>query len=102
MTDASTAADDAELFLEAARDEDFTDATRRDVQTWMFRVKREMEGRYDYDAVGRERDFEATLAATEGTAAFVVDVSPDGVEVNAFVMDDEGDEALVDEVLRQP
>lgn len=92
--------EDAERFLDAARGHDFAGATKREIQTWMFRVKRELAERYDYDAVGRERDFEATLSAEEGTAEFVVDVSPDGVEVNAFVMDDAGEEALVDEVLR--
>jgi hypothetical protein len=90
--------EDAELFLENA--EDLVGLTKRDVQKEMFRLKREMEARYDFSVEGFEEDYEARLETSDGNdeARFVVDLRGGEAEMNAFVIE-EG-EVVLNEVRR--
>ena len=90
--------EDAELFLENA--EDLVGLTKRDVQKEMFRLKREMEARYDFSVEGFEEDYEARLETSDGNdeARFVVDLRGGEAEMNAFVVAD--DDVVLNEVRR--
>jgi hypothetical protein len=89
--------DDAALFLEDA--EELSGLPKRDLQKEMFRLKREMEARYDFEVEGFEEDYEARLSTgdeDDDHAEFVVDLRGGETEVNAFVVID--DEVVVNEV----
>lgn len=89
--------EDAALFLQNA--ESLAGLPKRDVQTEMFRLKREMEARYDFSVEGFEDDYEArlrTLETEEYEARFVVDLRGGETEINAFVVVD--DEVILNEV----
>lgn len=88
--------DDAETFEEASKERSFSGATKRDVQTWMFRLRNEFDGGYDLELTGTETDFEARLVHEPGDdddlfAEMYVDTGG-GVEVGAFVLGDDDDE----------
>lgn len=88
--------EDAEEFEDAASTRSFDGATKRDVQTWMFRLRSRFDGEYDLELTGTETDFEARLVHERGSeddlfAELYVDTG-DGVEVGAFVLGDEDDE----------
>lgn len=89
---------DANLFLENA--EDLAGLPKRGVQKEMFRLKREMEERYEFEVEGFEDDYEARLSAgeegDENRAGFVVDLRGGETEVNAFVT--VGGDVVVNEV----
>jgi actin-like ATPase involved in cell morphogenesis len=89
--------EDAALFLENA--EGLSGLPKRDVQKEMFRLKREMEARYDFEVEGFEEDYEARLSTGEESddhGEFVVDLRGGETEVNAFVVID--GEVVVNEV----
>ncbi len=88
--------DDAEAFEEAAKERSFSGATKRDVQTWLFRLRTGFDGSYDLELKGTETDFEARLVHERGGdddlfAEMYVDTGG-GVEVGAFVLGDDEDE----------
>jgi len=91
--------EDAELFLENA--EDLVGLPKRDVQKAMFRLKRDMEARYNFSVEGFEEDYEARLETSDENdeARFVVDLHGGEAEINAFVVAD--GEVVVNEV-REP
>lgn len=85
--------EDAETFIEEARSVDFLSMSKRDVQSWLFRVKKDLSARYSTSIEGFETDYEAYLEHKEGNtvAEFVVDRRGDEAELNAFlVIDGEG------------
>jgi hypothetical protein len=89
--------DDAALFLENA--EALAGLPKRDLQKEMFRLKREMKARYDFEVEGFEDDYEARLSTgdeDDDNAEFVVDLRGGETEVNAFVVID--GEVVVNEV----
>lgn len=95
--------EDAELFLKRA--EELAGLPKRDLQTEMFRLKREMEARYSFEVEGFEDDYEARLStgaddddSEDDRAEFVVDLRGGETEVNAFVV--VGGEVVVNEVRR--
>lgn len=91
---------DAETFIAEAREADFAGMDKREVQRWMFRVKKQMTARYETSIEGFETDYEASLTSEEGGhAEFVVDRRGSDVEVNAFVVVD--GEGVVNEVWTQ-
>ncbi|MDZ7689145.1 MAG: hypothetical protein U5J64_10625 [Halobacteriales archaeon] len=79
---------DAELFLKRA--EELAGLPKRDVQKEIFRLKRKMEARYEFEVEGFEDDYEARLSTGEDDdrAEFVVDRRADETETNAFVVVD--------------
>lgn len=88
--------EDAEDFEEAAGERSFSGATKREVQTWMFRQRTGFDGSYELELTGTETDFEARLVHERETdddlfAEMYVDTG-DGVEVGAFVLGDDEDE----------
>lgn len=88
---------DAETFIAEAKKADLTGMNKRELQSWLFRVKKQMEARYEASIEGFETDYEASLSAEEGGhAEFVVDRRGDETEVNAFVVVD--GESVVNEV----
>ena len=92
--------EDAALFLENA--EKLAGLPKRDVQKEMFRLKREMSARYEFEVEGFEDDYEARLSTgaeeDDDRAEFVVDLRGGETEVNAFVVVD--GEVTVNEVRR--
>jgi len=88
--------DDADDFLESA--DELTGLPKRDLQKRVFRLKRELDARYEFAVEGFEDDYEARLETTGGDteARFVVDRRGDETEVSAFVMQD--GEVIVNEV----
>lgn len=89
--------DDAEVFVEEARKADLQGMEKRDLQTWLFRVKKQLGARYDTSIEGFRQDYEALLTSDDGGhAEFVVDRRGSEVEVNAFVVVD--GETVVNEV----
>jgi hypothetical protein len=89
--------EDAALFLENV--EELAGLPKRDLQKEMFRLKREMKARYDFEVEGFEEDYEARLSTGEeddDNAEFVVDLRGGETEINAFVVID-GD-VVVNEV----
>jgi hypothetical protein len=88
--------EDAELFLENTGD--LAGLSKRDVQKEMFRLKRDMEARYDFSVEGFEDDYEARLETSyeNDEARFVVDFRGGETEINAFVLKD--GEVIVNEV----
>lgn len=90
--------EDASRFLQNA--ESLAGLPKRDVQKEMFRLKRGMNARYEFDVEGFEEDYEARLSTgdegDETHAEFVVDLRGGETEVNAFVVVD-GD-VVVNEV----
>ncbi|MDY6779198.1 MAG: hypothetical protein SV760_01345 [Halobacteria archaeon] len=88
-------AEDADLFEEKARSKDLTELSKRDVQKWLFRVKRKLSSRYEFSVEGFEDDYEAKLVSEgdDRRAEFVVDRRGGSVEVNVFVRIDGETEA---------
>ena len=89
--------EDAALFLENA--EELSGLPKRDLQKEMFRLKREMNARYNFEVEGFEEDYEARLSTGDGDddhAEFVVDLRGGKTEVNVFVVID--GEVVVNEV----
>ncbi len=88
-----TLVEDAEAFEEAAGEEDFVGMSKREVQTWMFRMKSGLTGDYDLEIRGTEMDFETKLVhEREGEADSYAELYIDtggGVEVGAFVLGDD-------------
>jgi len=82
--------EDAALFLEGA--EGLAGLPKRDVQKEMFRLKRKMKARYEFEVEGFEDDYEARLSTgsedDETRAEFVVDLRGGETEVDAFVVED--------------
>ena len=90
--------EDTALFLQNA--ESLAGLPKRDIQKEMFRLKREMEARYDFSVEGFEDDYEARLSTGDeddkNRAEFVVDLRGGETEINAFVVVD--DEVILKEV----
>jgi hypothetical protein len=89
--------EDAALFLENV--EELAGLPKRDLQKEMFRLKREMKARYDFEVEGFEDDYEARLSTgdeDDDNAEFVVDLRGGETEINAFVVID--GEVVVNEV----
>ncbi len=90
--------EDAETFLDSA--DGLAELPKRDLQKRVFRLKRELDARYEFSVEGFEDDYEARLEAQEGDAEarFVVDRRGGETEISAFVLRD-GD-PVVNEVRR--
>lgn len=88
-------AEDGEVFLE--RSESLTGLSRRDLQTELFRLKRDLSARYEFEVEGFEKDYEARLSRGEkgddNRAEFVIDLRGGETEINAFVIEN-GDVVL--------
>lgn len=92
--------EDSVKFLESA--EEFAGLPKRDLQKVLFRLKKDLYARYEFEVEGFEDDYEARLwTGEEGEddrAEFVVDRRGGVTEVNAFVVAD--GEVVVNKVSR--
>lgn len=87
---------DAETFLEVS--DELVGLPKRDLQKRLFRLKRELTARYEFNVEGFENDYEARLTTDENgdEARFTVDRRGEKTEINAFVV--VGGDAVVNEV----